>query len=144
MHQDYYEGILQLRNPNEEAIEFIKNQVKKRTNVFIAKEQKVNNGIDFYISSQKYLQTIGKKLKKHFRGELKISSRLHTKNRQTSKNVYRVNILFRLAKCNIGDILNFRGDKIKILKMGKKILAKDMKTGKKISISYKDLSRSFL
>ena len=66
MHEDYYEGILQLRKPNEEVIEFIKNQVKKRTNVLITKEKKVNNGIDFYITSQKYLQVIGKKLKKHY------------------------------------------------------------------------------
>ena len=139
MHKDYYEGILQLRNPNEEVIKFIKNQIKKRTNVLITKEEKVNNGIDFYITSQKYLQVIGKKLKKHFRGELKISSRLHTKNRQTSKNVYRVNVLFRPVKNNPGDILNFKGDRIKILKLGKKILAKNIKTGKKLSINYKDL-----
>jgi NMD protein affecting ribosome stability and mRNA decay len=139
MHQDYYEGILQLRNPNNEVIKFIKNKIRKKEGIFITKEKKVNNGIDFYLPSQKYLQIIGKKLKKNFCGELKISSKLHTKNRLTSKNVYRVNVLFRLAKCNVGDILNFKGDKIKILKMGKKILAKNIKTGKKLSINYKDL-----
>lgn len=139
MHKDYYEGILQLRNLNKEVVEFIKNQIKKRADVFITKEKKVNNGIDFYITSQRYLQTLGKKLKKHFSGELKISSRLHTKNRQTSKNIYRVNVLFRLTKYNTSDIINFRGDKIKILKLGKKILAKDIKTGKKLSLNYKDL-----
>jgi len=139
MHKDYYEGVLQLRNPNNEIIEFIDNQIKKRADVFITKEKRVNNGIDFYITSQKYLQAIGKKLKKQFSGELKISSKLHTKSRQTSKNLYRVHVLFRVANCNIGDILNFKGDSVKILKMGKKILAKNIKTGKKLSINYKDL-----
>lgn len=139
MHKDYYEGILQLRNQNDEVINFIRRRIKKRTNVFITKENKVGDGIDFYITSQKYLQTLGNKLKKSFCGELKISSKLHTRNKQTSKNVYRVNVLFRLAKCNVGDILNFNGDEIKILKMGKKVSAKHTKTGKKISINYRDL-----
>ena len=139
MHNDYFEGILQLRNPNNEVISFIKSQIKKRAGVFITKEQKVNNGIDFYITSQKYLQALGKKLKKSFQGELKISSKLHTKNKLTSKNVYRVNVLFRPAKCSLGDVLNFKGTEIKILKMGKKILAKEIKTGKKLNINYKDL-----
>jgi len=139
MHKDYYEGILQLRNPNNEVIEFIKNQIKKREDVFVTKEKKLSSGIDFYITSQKYLQILGKKLKKNFNGELKISSKLHTKNRLTSKNVYRVNVLFRLIKHAAGDITNFKGDEIKILKLSKKILAKNIKTGKKLNINYKDL-----
>ncbi len=139
MHKDYYEGILQLRNPNKEVVQFIRNQIKKRQGVFITFEGEVTNGIDFYITSQKYLQIIGRKLKKNFHGELKISSKLHTKSRQTSKNLYRVNVMFRAAKYSTGDILNFKGDKIKILKLDKKILAKEIKTGKKLNISYKDL-----
>jgi NMD protein affecting ribosome stability and mRNA decay len=139
MHKNYYEGILQLRNPNQEVINFVKSQIRKRTDVLITKEKRVHNGIDFYITSQKYLQIIGKKLKRSFNGELKISSKLHTKNRQTSKNVYRVNVLFRLVNCNAGDVLDFRGDKVKILKLGKKILAKNLETGKKLNISYQDL-----
>ncbi|MBL7147548.1 MAG: hypothetical protein ISS82_01865 [Nanoarchaeota archaeon] len=139
MHKDYYEGILQLRNPNNEVIEFIKNQIKKREDVFITKEKKLSKGIDFHITSQKYLQILGKKLKKNFNGELKISSKLHTKNRLTSKNVYRVTVLFRLIKHKTGDIMIFKSDKVKILKLGKKILAKNIKTGKKLNINYKDL-----
>ncbi|MBL7054224.1 hypothetical protein ISS05_00535 [Candidatus Woesearchaeota archaeon] len=139
MHKDYFEGILQLRDPNEEVFEFIQNQIEKRSDVFITKALKVNNGIDLYITSQKYLQALGKKLKKHFKGELKISSKLHTKSRQTSKNLYRVSVLFRPSKYNAGDILNFKGDQIKILKLGKKILAKNIKTGKKLNLNYQDL-----
>jgi len=60
------------------------------------KKEYVRNGIDFYLTSQRYAQSLGKKLKKTFKGELKISSKLFTVNRQTSKNVYRVNVLFRL------------------------------------------------
>lgn len=62
----YYEGILQLRNPNEETINFIRNQFKNNTKVWIAKEEKQKTGIDYYISSNKFLLKLGKKLKSQF------------------------------------------------------------------------------
>ncbi|MBW2989566.1 60S ribosomal export protein NMD3 [Candidatus Woesearchaeota archaeon] len=96
MHPEYYEGILQLRNPNIEAINFIINQFKNNPKVWIAKQKKVKTGIDLYISSNRFLMSLGKKLKRSFKGELKLSRKLITKNRMTSKNVYRVTILFRL------------------------------------------------
>ncbi len=96
MHPEYYEGILQLRNPNEEVINFIRNQFKNNSKIWVAKEEKLKTGIDYYISSNKFLLKLGKRLKKSFKGELKLSRRLHTKNRITSKNVYRVTVCFIL------------------------------------------------
>jgi len=142
-HNEYYEGILQLRNPSKEAIDFVEKQIEKRKNVFIAKAKKVKNGIDFYISSQKYLQSLGKKLQNQFSGELKISSKLFSRNHLTSKNIYRVNVLFRLPKFKKSDIITFKGEDIKILGIGKKVLAKNLKTGKKHSLRYKELSGSY-
>lgn len=96
MHLPYYEGILQLRNPNKEVKNFIRNQFKNNPRVWVAKQEKLKTGIDYYISSNKFLLALGRKLKKSFKGELKISRKLHSKNRITSKNIYRVTILFRL------------------------------------------------
>jgi len=92
----YYEGILQIRNPSEEVLNFICNQFENNQKVWIAKHEKLKNGIDFYISSNKFLLALGKKLKKSFKGELKTSRKLHTRNRVTSKAVYRVTVLFRV------------------------------------------------
>lgn len=136
----YYEGILQLRNPNKEVVDFIEKEVEKKENVFITKKEKVRNGIDFYITSQKYLQNLGKKLQNCFGGELKVSSKLFSRDRQTSKGVYRVNVLFRLPGFKKGDIIELRGDKIKVINIGKKVFAKNLKTGKKVSISFRDLN----
>lgn len=138
-HKDYFEGILQLRNTNEEVLDFVLKTVKNRDISLISKSVKVKNGIDLYLTSQKYLQTLGKKLKKHFHGELKISSKLFTRNRLTQKNVYRVNLLFRMPNFKKNDILTYKGERIKILGVGKKILAKNMNTGKKLNLSFKDL-----
>lgn len=96
MHPDYYEGILQLRNTNEEVLNFIRNQFKDNKKAWIAQEVRLKTGFDYYISSNRFLLALGKRLKKSFKGELKISRRIHTRDRLTSKDVYRVTVLFRL------------------------------------------------
>ena len=105
----YYEGILQLRNPNEEALNFVRNQFKNNSKAWIAKVEELKTGIDFYISSNGFLLSLGKKLKKSFKGELKTSRRLHTKDRLTSKQVYRVTVLFRLSSIKEKLILSIMG-----------------------------------
>ena len=138
-HNEYFEGILQVRNPNEEVLGFIAREVEKKGNVFIAKTKKINNGIDFYISSQRFLRSIGNKLQERFFGHLEVSRRLHTRNRMTSRDVYRVNLLFKMPSFKKGDIVTYKGDEIKIIGMAKKVLAKDIRTGKKLTLSFKEL-----
>ena len=138
-NREYYEGILQLRNPNEEVLDFVLKLVKKRDIALISKKEKVRNGFDFCLTSQKFLQHIGKKLKRHFQGELKISSRLHTRSRITGKDVYRVNVLFRMHEFRKGDVVDYKGEKIRIIGISKKILAKDSKTGRKLTLNFGDL-----
>ena len=138
-HNEYFEGILQVRNPNEEVLGFIAREVEKKGDVFIAKTKKINNGIDFYISSQRFLRSIGNKLQERFFGHLEVSRRLHTRNRMTSRDVYRVNLLFKMPSFKKGDIVTYKGDEIKIIGMAKKVLAKDIRTGKKLTLSFKEL-----
>ncbi len=64
--------------------------------MWIAKEEKHKTGMDYYISSNRFLLQLGKKLKKSFKGEFKVSRRIYTQDRMSSKNVYRVTVLFRL------------------------------------------------
>ena len=93
---NYFEGILQIRNPNEECVNLIRNQFKNNEKAWIAKEEKQKNGFDLYISSNSFLLALGKKLKKSFNGTLKTSRKLHTQSRLTSKKLYRVTVCFRL------------------------------------------------
>jgi len=135
---NYYQGILQLRDINEDVLGFVHNQLGKRSDVAVTKTVKLPNGLDLYITSQKYIQAIGKKLKESFGGELKISSKLHTKNKQ-GRELYRVNVLFRLAKHKKGDIVSVRGDMVRLISLGRKIFARDLKTGKRRTIRSGDL-----
>ncbi len=135
---NYFQGILQLRDVNDEIVAFVHSQVRKRSDVLITKTVKLPNGLDLYITSQKFITILGKKLKDSFGGELKISYKLHTRNRQ-GKDLYRVNALFRLSRYKKGDVVSVRGDEVRLIRTGKKIFARNLKTGKKVTIRSADL-----
>jgi nonsense-mediated mRNA decay protein 3 len=142
MHnKDYFEGILQLRNIDKKVVEFAVKEIEKNENAHIAKIKKMTNGVDIYLSPQKLLRGLGNKLQHHFGGQLVVSTKLHTRSRVTSKGIYRVSMLFRIPKFKKGDIIDYKGDKINILAIQKKVFAKDIKTGKKLNIRFKDLFR---
>ena len=83
----------------------------------------------------------GNKLQKRLGGEGVVSRRIHTRSRQTSRDLYRVSLLFRLPPFKKGDVISYKGEKIQIMQMHKKVLAKDVKTGRKLNLSFKDLMR---
>ena len=95
-HSNYYEAIIQLRPYNEELIKFVLKRIKDRENVSITKEVPLKTGIDLYLTDQRFARSLGKDLKRRFKGKLILSRKLHTRNRMTSKNVYRVTVCFRL------------------------------------------------
>jgi len=138
-HEGYFEGILQLRNVKEEVINFAVRFIEKKDRGMIAKVKDVKNGVDIYMAPQKLLRSLGTKLQNNFGGQLTVSTKLHTKNHLTSKEVYRVNVLFRMPNFKKGDVVIYKGDKIKILAMHKKVNAKVLDSGKKLVLNYKDL-----
>ena len=136
---NYFQGILQLRDINDEIMAFVHNQIKKRKDeVAVTKTVSFPNGVDLYITSQKFIRILGKKLKENFGGELKVSEKLHTRNKQ-GKDLYRINVLFRLLKYNVGNIVNIRGEDVRIISMRSKIFGKSVKTGRKMTIRSRDL-----
>ena len=140
-NQNYYEGVLQLRNANEEVLDFAIKEIEKSQSAAISKVREIGTGFDLYITRQKFLRSLGNKLQKHFGGQIIASRRIHTRNRQTSRDIYRINVLFRLSPFKKGDIIAYKGDKMQILQMHKRVLAKDIKTGRKLNLSFRDLMR---
>lgn len=97
LNEKYFEAIMQLRNPSDELINFINNQLKKRTTVFISNVIAQKEGFDIYISSQRFARALGNKMKRAFKhSELKTSRKIFTRHKQTCKDVYRVTVFFRL------------------------------------------------
>lgn len=93
---NYYEAIIQLRPFDEKLYNFVLERIKERENAFISKEVEIKTGVDIYVSDQRFARALGKKLKNTFKGKLILSRTLHTRNRQTSREVYRVTVCFRL------------------------------------------------
>ena len=130
---DYFEGTLQLRNVNDEIIDFIKDYLKNN-NVFISKESKQPKGYDITVSDKKKIQNFGSMLQKKYGGILKISPRLHTRNKQTSKDVYRVNVYFEAPDYKVGDVIKVEKKLIIIAGIKKNVIGKDLATDKNVSI----------
>jgi NMD protein affecting ribosome stability and mRNA decay len=93
----YYEAVLQLRNPSEDVFRYLANQLKKRKNVYISNVEEVTNGVDIYLSDQRWTRAFGNRLNKSFKGDLTTSRKLYGQSRETSKVLYRVVVCFRLS-----------------------------------------------
>lgn len=94
-NDQYFEGILQLRPLNKDVLDYVKKQIDKG-NCLISKEVDLKYGTDLYVTSQRFAVSLGRKLKRVFKGEVKISRSIFKRSRITSKEVYRVTVLFRL------------------------------------------------
>ena len=138
MQPGYFEAILQIRNPTPELREYVMQQLKQHK-VHIAKERKYAHGFDLYCSSRRFLLTLGQLLRDNYSGELKISRQLFTRNRQTSRDVHRVTVLFSFHDLHHGRIYLYRGEQVRVFGMGKKVSVKYVKTGKKALLYYEDL-----
>ena len=134
--EGYFQGILQLRDTSKEIEDFIRRDVYKHKEVFITKSPRVRGGVDIYLSDRKYLVILGKKLLKMFGGEMKSSVKLFSRDRQTSKNVYRVSVYFRPAQFRRGQVISFKNRVLQIISCSKKINAKDLAMDKKTVIKF--------
>ena len=95
-NKNYFEGILQLRDVGDNILDFAIKEIRKNENANIAKIKKVKNGVDIYLSPQKCLRSLGNRLQNEFGGQLLVSTKLHTISRITGRELYRVNMLFRI------------------------------------------------
>ncbi len=137
-HGQAFNGILQLRNPTDEVLLLIENEIKKKHSKgwYCLKKNYVHNGFDYHFNASQFAKFIGKKLQQTAGGQLEITARLVTRSRQTSKDLYRITVLFRVPKHKTGDIVNYKGKDVKILNFGKKVYVQDIKSNIKQQIPY--------
>jgi NMD protein affecting ribosome stability and mRNA decay len=134
---------LQLRNVNDEILDYVESFVRKN-NISIAKKTLIETGYDLDISDQRKLQSLGKNLQKNFGGILKTSIRQFTQNRLTSKQVYRVNVYYESPLFKKGDVLKIDKDLFLVTSISKDISAIDLNRDKKRKIDLKNKEFSIL
>ena len=129
---NYFQGTIQLRNPHEEAFNFIEKSLGK----YLTKIEKVRNGFDFYVKDKKVGEVIGRKTRDKFGGEFNVAASLHTRDHQTSRDLYRLNVLIRLPDFKAGDVIKFDNKIILIKELNKKIAGEKLDTRKNTSLPY--------
>jgi len=128
---NYFEGMLQLRDCKEEVYKYVKERMKEEK-VTIANSKEFANGVDHKVSSNPFLIKMSTELPKHFSGEVKITRKLYSRDHLTQKEIYRITVLFKQYPFKIGEIIDNRGDQVKVISISKsKVTVKDIKTGKK-------------
>jgi NMD protein affecting ribosome stability and mRNA decay len=136
----YFEGILQLRNINEEIISYVENELTKqrRKGIFLNKKQvlKKDSDVDLYITDQGYTRVLAGKLRRQFGGVMKKNEELFSQDKQRSKNLYRLAILLEFPKYSKGDAIKLDGNIYIIQSLSDKIHVTNMLTGKKTSMPY--------
>ena len=133
---------MQLRNPNEVVLDFIKKKVHEHKDVFVSQRKEVTDGIDIFFSSRRFVYNLGHKLQKEFGGELKVSPRIFTRNKLTSKDVYRLEVYYRLPSVKKGDSITLRGEDYMVLVVAKKLYVRHKKTGKKSWVDFKHVPKN--
>ena len=98
LKQSYYEAIIQIRPATKEILDFIKKKIEERKGVFVSKMEELKTGVDLYVSDQRFARALSKQLKRTFRGEVKLTRKLHTVSKSSGKKLYRVTVLFRLKE----------------------------------------------
>ncbi len=142
--KEYYEAIFQLRNPRDEILQLIDSELKAQK-VIVACRRDCSQGMDFYLSSQHSAQNIGKKLQQKFGGELKITKRLFSRSRQTSREIYRVTIYYKPFDFIVGDAVKIDKKIVHITSIGKNnIVGIDLASRKKVNIPVKNKSIEIL
>jgi len=68
-----------------------------------------------------------------------VSATHHTRDKQRSKNVYRVTVLFRLAPFKRNESFMVREVEMKVVSIGEKVNLKEIKTGKRRLMRYEEV-----
>jgi len=139
----YFEGVLQIRNATPEINDFIKNDLHKNKSrgVHVNKEVDIDGtgaNVDYYYTDKKYLKVISEKLRKNFGARIKHNAQLFSIDWETSKNLYRLNVLVELPKYRKNDVIKMDEQLYKIISMDEKIHVINMKNNTKTLIPHKD------
>ncbi len=113
----FYAGVLQVRNIPKGDLKLVDSTVNSNVESagsFVTKREKVKGGVDYYITTMKALRKCADSLKSKFGADVSFNEKLFTRDSLRSKDVYKVNVLVRLSKFRVGDVIKKGKDVILI------------------------------
>ncbi|MGV8172221.1 MAG: NMD3-related protein [Candidatus Woesearchaeota archaeon] len=139
----YFEGILQVRNADKSIIDFIKKDLSryKSKGIHINKEIDIDGSginVDYYYTDKGYLKVIAEKLRNNFGAILKHNAQLFSIDWETSKNLYRLNVLVEFPKYHKNDVIKIGRQLFKIVSMDEKIHVSNIETDTKTLLVHKE------
>lgn len=93
----YYEAKIQLRPKNQKVYSFLIQELQKKK-VDIAKQVKLKEGMDIYISSNKFAVAFAKRFKKQFKGQVKTTRSLVGLDKRKGKRIHRLTVCLRMPE----------------------------------------------
>lgn len=140
----YFEGILQLRNSTASVLAFLKKEMQsvERKGVFITKTVSTKDGVDLYFTDKNHMKLIGQHIAHRFGGTISLNAQLFSRNKQTSKDIYRLNVLVTLPSFSSGDVISFQYLKkgqqlVQVKRLGKIMQGVNLETGKIVGFEMK-------
>ena len=94
--------------------------------------------IDFYYTDKGYLKIIAEKLRSSFGAIIKQNAQLFSIDWETSKNLYRLNVLVEFPIYNKGDVIKLDGHLYKVVSMDEKIHVTNLETHTKTLLPHKE------
>jgi nonsense-mediated mRNA decay protein 3 len=137
---EYFEGILQIRNPDEDILEFLNHELYRAEEklIFVTNVEKVKNGFDYYITSKKHITRIAQSLQSQFGGTVKVSEQLFSHDSLRSKDIFRINVLYNCPDTKKGDVIKYNDKIYLVTSVTKQIYVKELDSETKSKISFDD------
>ncbi len=131
----YFEGILQLRDANDEIKTFVKDELDANE-IYVNKIDEKKDGADYYFIKKRFITRVADKLITKYGGFMDANAQLFTQDSQTSKELYRLNVVVYISPFKKGDAILKQDELMLITSVGKHNTCLDLIRGKNISFKY--------
>ncbi len=128
----YFEGTLQVRGSTAVVEQFIDMAIERgeANGNFLVKKDRHKDGFDYYFTKNKFTRQLAASLKKQFGGKYTLSRRLQTRDRQTSKEMYRLTLLYQSPLFFKDEVISTGRDVYHITSTTGTLTARNLGTGK--------------
>lgn len=140
----YYEAIVQFRGVREEIIDAFVHFISKEKDEAITDEKEIDSGLDFYVTGKRVAEQAVRSLVKDYGGTYLVSPKLYSLDKQTSKKLYRLTIIYKQPEFFKNDVVLFNNKILKITHIFENIKAINLATGKQESFKSKEFKPEHL